>query len=163
MSIKGFLEVQEMQEGGPAMFTPFAVDPEGSPRRRIAPTYQPNPPPTIALPPIAPITPTPTPEQLNISPDPNYMGSIDMTLAQAGANRDGLGPISPHWSQEFLSTLEARGRPETDLSRTLDRGFKALATPALAVTAALVPGAAPLAGLFSAVTGRGGGSIKLCS
>ena len=49
MSIKGFLEVQEMQEGGPAMFTPFAVDPEGSPRRRIAPTYQPNPPPTIVL------------------------------------------------------------------------------------------------------------------
>ena len=148
-----------MQEGGPAMFTPFAVDPEGSPRRRIAPTYQPNPPPTIALPPIAPITPTPTPEQLNISPDPNYMGSIDMTLAQAGADRDGLGPISPHWSQEFLSTLEARGRPETDLSRTLDRGFNALATPALAVATLAVPAIAPMTGLFSAVTGKGGGGI----
>jgi hypothetical protein len=159
MSIKGFLEVQEMQEGGPAMFTPFAVDPEGSPRRRIAPTYQPNPPPTIALPPIAPITPTPTPEQLNISPDPNYMGSIDMTLAQAGATKHGLGTLNPHWNQEFLSTLESEGRPETDLSRALDRGFKALATPALAVATLAVPAIAPMTGLFSAVTGRGGGGI----
>ena len=159
MSIKGFLEVQEMQEGGPAMFTPFAVDPEGSPRRRIAPTYQPDPPPTIVLDPIAPITPTPTEDLTNFSPDPNYMGSIDMTLAQAGATKHSLGTLNPHWNQEFLSTLESEGRPETDLSRTLDRGFKALATPALAVTAALVPGAAPLAGLFSAVTGRGGSGI----
>ena len=73
MSIKSFLEVQEMQEGGQARFTPFAVDPEGSPRKRVRASYEPPTPPTIALPPIAPITPTPTPEQLNISPDPNYM------------------------------------------------------------------------------------------
>ena len=153
MSIKGFLEVQEMQEGGPAMFTPFAVDPEGSPRRRIAPTYQPNPPPTIVLDPIAPITPTPTPEQLNISPDPNYMGSIDMTLAQAGADRDGLGPISPHWSQEFLSTLESRGRPETDLSRATDKFALGVVAP---VVAATLGTAFPPVGIAAAAMARSG-------
>ena len=155
MSIKGFLEAQEMQEGGPAMFTPFAVDPEGSPRRRIAPTYQPNPPPTIALPPIAPITPTPTPEQLNISPSINY--NIDMAAAEANAARQGI-TITPNMSKEYLFTLAQENKP-TDLSRATDRFAKALLTPALAVATLAVPAIAPMTGLFSAVTGRGAGGI----
>ena len=155
MSIKGFLEVQEMQEGGPAMFTPFAVDPEGSPRRRIAPTYQPKPPPTIALPPIAPITPTPTPEQLNISPSINY--NVDMAAAEANAARQGI-TITPNMSREYLFTLAQENKP-TDLSRATDRFAKALFTPALAVATLAVPAIAPMTGLFSAVTGRGAGGI----
>ena len=154
MSIKGFLEVQEMQEGGTARFTPFVVDPEGSPRKRVRASYEPTP-PTIALPPIAPITPTPTPEQLNISPSINY--NVDMAAAEANAARQGI-TITPNMSREYLFTLAQENRP-TDLSRATDRFAKALLTPALAVATLAVPPLAPMTGLFSAVTGRGGGGI----
>ena len=137
MSIKGFLEVQEMQEGGPAMFTPFPIDPEGSPRSRIAPTYDPDPAPTIELPPPVDIPLIPTQDAGNISADASY--NINMALAQAGADRDGLGPINPHWSQEFLSTLEARGRGDTPGSLIMDNIAKALVTPVLTAATLAVP------------------------
>ena len=160
MSIKGFLEVQEMQTGGMLQqsFTgPFANQSRRNPsgEEYIPPSYELPKPPTITLPPIAPITPTPTEDLTNFSPDPNYMGSIDMTLAQAGADRDNLGPLNPHWSQEFLSTLEARGRPETDLSRALDKGFSNVLAPALAAVSTINPAVALGTTLFSAFTGKG--------
>ena len=149
MSIKGFLEAQEMQEGGPAMFTPFAVDPEGSPRRRIAPTYQPNPPPTIALPPIAPITPTPTPEQLNISPSINY--NIDMAAAEANAARQGI-TITPNMSKEYLFTLAQENKP-TDLSRATDKFALGVVAPVVAATLGTV---FPPAGMAAAAMAKAG-------
>ena len=135
MSIKGFLEVQEMQEGGPAMFTPFAVDPEGSPRRRIAPTYQPNPPPTIALPPIAPITPTPTEDLTNFSPDINY--NIDMVAAEANAARQGIS-ITPNMSNEYLFALSQENKA-TPGSLKMDAFVGKYALPVLTAVAKVNP------------------------
>ena len=128
MSIKSFLEAKEMQLGGSATFTPFVVDPEGSPRRRIAPSYQPDPPPTIVLDPIAPITPTPTDAEI-AQLDPGNVGSYgdynySVTDAIAGASKAGMGNLTAveigMLEPGFAASLAATVQPETALSRAAD-------------------------------------------
>ena len=128
MSIKSFLEAKEMQLGGSATFTPFVVDPEGSPRRRIAPSYQPDPPPTIVIDPIAPITPTPTDAEI-AQLDPGNVGSygdynFSVTDAIAGASKAGMGNLTAAeigmLEPGFAASLAGTVQDPTALSRAAD-------------------------------------------
>tara|TARA_R110002074_G_scaffold110304_1_gene237396 strand:+ start:235 stop:1398 length:1164 start_codon:yes stop_codon:yes gene_type:complete len=151
MSIKGFLEVQEMQEGGPARFTPFAVDPEGSPRKRVRASYEPPTPPTITLPPIAPITPTPTEDLTNFSPDINY--NIDMVAAEANAARQGIS-ITPNMSNEYLFALSQENKA-TPGSLKMDAFVGKYALPVLTAVAKVNPVVGFGNALFGATRGEG--------
>ena len=172
MSIKSFLQAKEMQTGGMLQqsFTgPFANqsrrDPSGA--EYIPPTYAPPKPPTITIDPIAPTPAAPTAEE-TAKLDPGTVGShadynYNVTDAIAGASKAGMGNLTPAQigmlEPEFAASLAATVQPETDLSRFTDKAFKSALTPALAVATLAVPAVAPMTGLFSAVTGRGGSGI----